>query len=297
MRARLDDAAEVVDGIEGAPVDARPAAVADLRPGEPVGRRATHDERADRVGSRLGSVTLVGAGPGGADLITVRGATALARADVVVHDRLADPALLDLAPPWAERVPVGKAKGSGTAQDVINEVLVDRARRGAQVVRLKGGDPFVFGRGGEEHDAVVAAGIGCTVVPGLSSALAAPGLAGIPLTERGGAASFTVLSGHRVADADHDWGALARSASTLVVLMGASTARDVAARLLDGGCPTGEPVAVVHAAGTPAMRVGRLDLGGLAADGCPFPAPCVIVVGDVARHAIDQRPGALDDRP
>ncbi len=234
----------------------------------------------DRV--RLGTVTLVGAGPGGADLITVRGAAALAAADVVVHDRLADPELLDLAPSRAERIPVGKAKGSGADQCDINAILVDRASAGANVVRLKGGDPFVFGRGTEESDAVTAHGIVCEIVPGLSSALAAPALAGIPLTVRGGAASFTVLSGHRVADADHDWSALARSSSTLVVLMGASTASEIAERLLCEGRPSDEPVAVVHEAGTCRMRTALLDLVTLRRTGCPFDAPSVIVVGDVA---------------
>lgn len=181
---------------------------------------------------RLGRVTLVGAGPGGADLITLRGARALATADVVVYDRLADPELLDLAPHAARRIEVGKAKGWGISQDDINEILVHEARAGAHVVRLKGGDPFVFGRGSEECDALATAGIQCEVVPGVSSALAAPALFGVPLTHRGESASFTVLSGHRVADADHDWSALARSGSTVVVLMAASTAGDVAARLI-----------------------------------------------------------------
>lgn len=231
----------------------------------------------------VGTVTLVGAGPGGSDLITVRGALALAVADVVVHDRLADPELLELAPAHALCVPVGKAKGSGVTQDRINALLTEHALAGSNVVRLKGGDPFVFGRGSEEIEALASVGVGCEVIPGISSALAAPALAGIPLTERGAAASFTVLTGHRVDDRDHDWEALARSSSTLVVLMGASTASEIARRLLGAGRPSGEPVAVVHAAGTPRMDVARLDLETLACDGCPLPAPSVIIIGDVAR--------------
>jgi uroporphyrin-III C-methyltransferase len=137
-------------------------------------------------------VVLVGAGPGGADLITVRGARRLAGADVVVHDRLSDADLLDLVPPAAELVDVGKCKGAGARQEEINAVLVDRARRGLRVVRLKGGDPFVYGRGGEEADALLAAGLEVEVVPGLTSAFAAPALAGIAVTERGGAASVAV---------------------------------------------------------------------------------------------------------
>lgn len=235
-------------------------------------------------------MTLVGAGPGGADLVTVRGAAALGRADVVVHDRLADPALLDLAPATALRIPVGKAKGSGTDQETINRILVEHARQGSYVVRLKGGDPFVFGRGSEEHDAVVAAGLPCEVVPGVSSALAGPALAGIPLTERGVAASFTVFSGHRIADADHDWDALARSGSTLVVLMGASNASDIATRLLAAGRPADEPVALVHRAGHPDTRTEVTTLAGLRADGCPLASPVVIVIGDVASRAVAVTP-------
>ncbi|MEM9711830.1 MAG: uroporphyrinogen-III C-methyltransferase [Actinomycetota bacterium] len=234
---------------------------------------------------RTGRVTLVGAGPGGVDLITVRGAAALAAADVVVHDRLVDPALLDLAPVVAQRIAVGKSKGCGTSQSDINALLVERAATGAHVVRLKGGDPFVFGRGSEERAAVEAAGIPCEVVPGLTSSVAGPALAGVPVTERGVAASFTVLTGHRIADADHDWAALARSGSTLVVLMAASSAREVAERLLVGGRRGDEPVAVVHRAGSDEQRTAALDLATLAADGSPFPAPCVLVIGPVAAHA------------
>ncbi len=243
---------------------------------------------------RSGRVTLVGAGPGGADLVTVRGARALATADVVVYDRLADPALLDLAPVVAERIPVGKAKGSGTPQDDINELLIRKAADGSHVVRLKGGDPFVFGRGSEECKAVTAAGLPCEVVPGVSSSLAAPALAGVPVTERSVAASFTVVSGHRAADEGHDWEALARSGSTLVVLMGATTAPEIASALIDGGRPDDEPVAVVHAAGTDSQRSMHLTLDALRADGCPFPAPCVIVIGPVARTRDVHAAGAAE---
>jgi uroporphyrin-III C-methyltransferase len=231
---------------------------------------------------RPGKVTLVGAGPGGTDLITIRGARALAGADVVVYDRLADASLLDLAPSTAERIPVGKHKGCGVPQDQINDILVAKASAGLDVVRLKGGDPFIFGRGSEECAAVTAAGLNCDVVPGVSSALAAPALLGVPLTERGVSASFTVLSGHRIADADHDWDALARSSATLVVLMGASNANLIARSLIDHGRPPTEPVAIVHAAGTSSQRSTFRTLDELATDGCPFPAPCVIVIGPVA---------------
>ncbi len=229
-----------------------------------------------------GRVTLVGAGPGGVDLITVRGAAALAAADVVVYDRLADPALLDLAPVAARRIPVGKEKGAGTEQEEIHRLLIEHASRGAHVVRLKGGDPFVFGRGAEEREALQRAGFPCEVVPGLSSALAAPSLAGISLTSRGGSASFAVLSGHRVTGADHNWEALARSGATLVVLMGASNAAGIAARLLAAGRSWSEPVAMIHNAGRVDERVACTTLAQLQVSGCPFGAPTVIVIGDAA---------------
>lgn len=262
------------------PPRSRPGSLTGSLPGS-----GTRRDLGDRpVDVAVGTVTLVGAGPGGSDLVTVRGALALAVADVVVYDRLADPELLELAPAGALLVPVGKVKGGGSHQDDINAVLVEHALSGSNVVRLKGGDPFVFGRGHEEIDALASVGVGCEVVPGISSALAAPALAGVPLTERGASASFTVLTGHRIDDTDHDWSALARSSSTLVVLMGASTAPSIADRLVTSGRPADEPVAVVHAAGTPAMKTALVDLGHLIDQGCPCPAPCVIVIGDVARH-------------
>ncbi|MEL6891275.1 MAG: siroheme synthase CysG [Actinomycetota bacterium] len=234
------------------------------------------------VADRNGQVTLVGAGPGGVDLITVRGARALECADVVVYDRLVDPDLLDLAPASAIRVPVGKSKGGGTPQHEINRLLVQHAADGNRVVRLKGGDPFVFGRGAEERDAVVAAGIECEIVPGITSSIAAPELAGIPVTQRGVAASFTVLSGHRADGDEYDWEALARSGTTLIVMMASTTSGDIARRLIRAGRNPSEPVAVVHAAGRPTMRTTRSDLTTIATNGCPLPAPAVVVIGEVA---------------
>ncbi len=241
-----------------------------------------------RTPVRVGTVALVGAGPGGADLITLKGARLLGRADVVVHDRLVDPGLLDLAPVVAERVPVGKSKGGGWTQEEINRVLIEKATQGFNVVRLKGGDPFVFGRGGEEVEAMTEAGIPVEVVPGLSSAVAGATLAGIPLTHRGQSASFTVLSGHRIADHDHDWEPLARSASTLVVLMGVSTAGDIAQRLMEAGRPTDEPVAIVHMAGRAEQQVAVTDLTELARDGSPLASPAIIVVGPVVARMADR---------
>lgn len=232
-----------------------------------------------------GRVTLVGAGPGGADLITIRGAQALAAADVVVYDRLADPDLLALAPVAAERIPMGKAKGTGARQSEINASLIARARAGDHVVRLKGGDPFVFGRGSEEVAALVDAGIRVEVVPGVSSALAAPALAGIPVTDRNCASSFTVVSGHRVDDADLRVPAAASPATTLVVLMAASTADAMARLLLELGWPRETAVAFVHAAGTPGQQSATRRLDEVAEDGCPFGSPSVMVVGPTVQHA------------
>ena len=245
-------------------------------------------------GDLPGRVILVGAGPGGADLITVRGARALAAADVVVYDRLADPELLDLAPPAAERIPVGKSKGAGTTQEDINRILVDRAQAGSTVVRLKGGDPFVFGRGQEEVAAVTAAGLAAEVVPGISSAVSAPALAGISVTDRHHACSFTVLTGHRAGDVPSPERLnAAAGGGTVVVLMAATTAGQMAQDLLVGGRPRREPVAFIHRAGSPEQQVARATLADVAADGCPFPAPTVMVVGKVADQAGTASPSAL----
>ncbi len=172
---------------------------------------------------RVGTVALVGAGPGDPGLMTVRGLELLRRAQVVVYDRLVDPRLLDEAP-RARRIFAGKASGHhALPQEQINALLILHARRGRRVVRLKGGDPFVFGRGGEEAEALAGARIPFEVVPGVSSALAAPAYAGIPVTHRGVASSFTVVTGHGSAPGQGssvDWARLARASDTLVVLMG-----------------------------------------------------------------------------
>ncbi len=243
---------------------------------------------------RTGNVTLVGAGPGGLDQLTLGGARALASADVVVYDRLVDPAILDLAPVVAERIPMGKFKGGGALQADIIDVLIDQAKAGFSVVRLKGGDPFVFGRGMEEVEGLQAADVPVSVVPGVSSALGGPGLAGIPLTHRGVASSFTVLSGHRIEDDDYDWSAIARSADTLVVLMGVSTAASLARRLIGGGRPEHEPVAVLSRCGRPDAEATIGTLGQLASEGARGPSPAIIVIGQVV--ALSDGHGATDIR-
>ena len=232
----------------------------------------------------IGTVHLVGAGPGDPKLITVRGAEVLGRADVVVYDRLASPALLDLAPPAAERIYVGKEPGrSAMPQDEIDALLVERALDGQTVVRLKGGDPFVFGRGGEELLACIEAGVACEVVPGITSAVAAPALAGIPVTHRGIAQSFAVVTGSTAHGDEVDLARVATSTDTLVVLMAAGKLAETCAELIAAGRPSSEPAAIVQWAATPEQRtiVGTLhELPTLAAAARIGP-PATLVVGAV----------------
>jgi uroporphyrin-III C-methyltransferase len=231
---------------------------------------------------RVGTVALVGAGPGDAGLMTVRGLALLRRADVVVYDRLIDPRLLRQAR-RARHVFAGKASGDhALPQAEINALLVHHARRGRRVVRLKGGDPFVFGRGGEEAEALAQAGVRFEVVPGVSSAVAVPAYAGIPLTHRGRAASFAVVTGHDAcAGSGVDWGRLATAVDTLVVLMGASALPRIARTLIANGRAPSTPVAVVRRGTTRGQStlVDRLDR--VAQRGEAIEPPAVIVIGDV----------------
>ena len=228
------------------------------------------------------TVYLVGAGPGDPGLLTRRGAELLARADVVVHDRLSEISLLDLAPAGAERVDVGKSPGAPVAQEEINALLVERGSRGQCVVRLKGGDPFVFGRGGEEAQALADAGVPFEVVPGISAAVAVPAYAGIPVTHRALSTSFTVVTGHsrHAVDDDVDWDALARAADTIVVLMGVAHRAEIAARLQAGGLPASTPVAAVRWGTRPGQRTVRTTLGELGE--VTLEPPVTIVIGKVA---------------
>jgi uroporphyrinogen III methyltransferase / synthase len=228
------------------------------------------------------TVALVGAGPGDPGLLTRRGAELLATADVVIHDRLIGAELLDLAPVGAERIDVGKGPGQSGRQADINELLVAHGRTGRRVVRLKGGDPFVFGRGGEEAEALRRAGVEVEVVPGVSSAFAAPAAAGIPVTHRTVSTSVTVVTGHEGDPSlpGVDWEALGRVDGTLVILMGMGARAAIATRLVAAGRDGSTPVAVVHWGTTERQRVTRTDLAHLAE--VDLPAPAAIVVGAVA---------------
>ena len=206
----------------------------------------------------VGKVYLVGAGPGEPELLTVKGLRLLESADVVVHDRLIDERLLAMANPDAALIDVGKVPGErGRTQANISDLLVREARLGKTVVRLKGGDPFVFGRGGEEAETLADAGVPFEVVPGVTSAVAAPAYAGIPLTHRDYASSFTVVSAS-VADSKggngRDWAALARTPGTLAMLMGWRALGDAAAALIAAGKPADTPAAVISWGRNPTRR-------------------------------------------
>jgi uroporphyrin-III C-methyltransferase / precorrin-2 dehydrogenase / sirohydrochlorin ferrochelatase len=238
-----------------------------------------------------GLVSLVGAGPGDPDLLTLRAVQRLQAADVVVHDRLVSQAVLDYAAPTAERIDVGKTPGGGGAtQAEINVLLVRLGRAAKRVVRLKGGDPFVFGRGGEEALALERAGVAWEMVPGISSALAAPAAAGIPVTHRGLSGSVTIVNGHDMMQ--HDWSALARSGGTLVFLMALENLEAIAAVLLEHGRPKDEPAAIVQWATTPQQRVVVAPLSDLVAAvrATNLEPPAVLVVGPTAALGKALRP-------
>lgn len=243
---------------------------------------------------KAGTVTLVGAGPGDPELLTIKALRRLEAADVVVHDALVGDGVLDLIPSHVELIDVGKRPGRPTPQELISTLLIELARQGRTVVRLKGGDPFVFGRGGEEALELAAAGIDVDVVPGITSSVAAPAAAGIPVTQRGVAASFTVVTGHRrVGEPDADWAALARLADaggTIVILMGVSRRAEIAAALIDGGLDPSTPVAAVFRASTGAERIERVELADLG--DAPLRSPSTIVVGAVAAMDVTAPAGA-----
>ena len=235
-----------------------------------------------------GHVWLVGAGPGDPGLLTVAGLRALQRADVVLYDRLASPELLDEAGPGAELIDVGKAAGDHTlTQEEINALLIEHGSRGKRVVRLKGGDPYVFGRGGEEAIALAEAGVPCTVIPGVTSAIGGLAAGGIPVTHRGVATSFAVITGHEdptKPEQQVHWDRLAKSVDTLVILMGVGRLDGIARALIEGGRPAETPAALVQQATTADQRTATGTLATISerAREEDIRAPALFVVGDVA---------------
>jgi len=237
----------------------------------------------------IGKVYLVGAGPGDPGLITVKGLECLRRAEVIVYDRLVDESILQEASPGAEKIYVGKASSRHTLeQEAINRLLIEKAREGKRIVRLKGGDPFVLGRGGEEAEALVKNGISFEVVPGVSSAVAVPAYAGIPVTHRGVASSFTVVTGHKAVDQSEPgiaWDRLASCGDTLVILMGMKNLTAVVGQLLKHGKPPLTPAAVITEGTTGRQQCVTGTLRDIAEKVKlkNLRPPSVVVIGDVVR--------------
>ena len=239
---------------------------------------------------RPARLAIVGAGPGDPDLLTLKALRALQSADVIVYDRLAGGEILDFARRDAERIFVGKVRGEHTlSQDDINALLAEKARAGARVVRLKGGDPFVFGRGGEERDYLAARGIDVTVVPGITAATAAAASASVPLTHRDITQAVTFVTGHRRPGApDIDWAALASLDHTIVVYMGLANAQQISNQLIVNGMLSTTPVAIIENATLPNEKI-------LAGTAATFPTiarhhelagPALIIIGEVAASAV-----------
>lgn len=232
----------------------------------------------------IGTVHLVGAGPGDPDLLTLRAARLIMHAKLIVHDGLVDPAVLELAKPGTRMISVAKRRAHHTMpQEEINALLVREALAGNTVVRLKGGDPFVFGRGGEEAEACHAAGVPVDVVPGISAAMGAAASAQIPLTHRDDASIVTFVAGQCKGLAEQDWAGLAGKGRTLVIYMGVKTAPQIAEKLMADGLAPDVPVAVVENAARSDMRVLRTALAGLPdlVIRAKVKSPALIIIGDV----------------
>jgi len=234
----------------------------------------------------MGKVFLVGAGPGDPELITLKGKRCLEAADAILYDELANRELLEFAQSDTELIYVGKKPGKHCAdQREIEALLVRHARQGKTVVRLKGGDPFVFGRGGEEALALHAAGIPFEIVPGISSAIAVPAYAGIPVTHRSLASSFAVVTGHKSSGDGIKWGKLAGLVDTLVILMGLHNLDEIMNALLAGGCEPERPVALIQSGTSDEQRVlgGTVATIGALAAKANFRSPALIVVGEAVQ--------------
>jgi uroporphyrin-III C-methyltransferase len=235
-----------------------------------------------------GKIYLVGAGPGDPDLLTLRAARLIAAADVIVHDGLIGDGILDMARSDAELVSVAKQRSRHSVpQDQINRILVREAQAGRLVVRLKGGDPFIFGRGGEEAEEARAAGVDVEVVPGVSAALGAAAEAMLPLTHRDASSAVSFVAGQCKGLAEQDWSGLAGQGRTLVIYMGVATANDIADKLIADGVSPAMPVAVLERGthkGSRAMRTLLADLGGMIGREA-VKSPALIVVGEVVLRA------------
>lgn len=253
---------------------------------------------ADRFGASPGTVHLVGAGPGDPGLLTLRAASLLATADLVLHDQLVSSEILALVDPRAEVQAVGRRceQVVVTHEDVLDR-LIAAGRSGRRVVRLKGGDPVVFGRGGEEAMACVAAGVAVELVPGVTSAIAGPELAGIPVTHRDRARGFLVVTAHTTGGSDVDWAPIAAFPGTVVVLMGHARWAEVTADLIAAGRRPDEPAAAIACASTPGQQVVSGSVASIAEAGRDLPTPAVLVIGDVVSLRDRIRPTDADRSP
>ena len=249
-----------------------------------------------KIAPSLGRVWLVGAGPGDPDLLTLRAARLIMQARIIVHDGLVDPSILAMANPAARLISVAKQRSKHTMpQEEINALLVREALAGNDVIRLKGGDPFIFGRGGEEAEACRAAGVPVEVVPGISAAMGAAAAALLPLTHRNSASIVSFVAGQCKGLTEQDWSGLAGQGRTLVIYMGVATAEAIAEKLIADGLSPAMPVAVIERATRPDMRVLRSSIAGLAALVAEqrVKSPAVIVIGEVAASPEPQELRAL----
>ncbi len=238
-----------------------------------------------------GEVALVGAGPGAADLLTLAAAKLIVNCDVIVFDALVSDEVLNLAAVGTDLIPAGKRGGRpSSSQDDISETLIGLAREGKRVVRLKGGDPFVFGRGGEEIRALAAAGIRFRVIPGITAGVAAPAMAGIPVTDRAVNSSIAFLTGHEAGEASRvDWPALVQAFPVLVFYMGAKNLPQIAHRLMDAGLSGETAVAVMASATLPEEATSIGDLSSAASGELKAASPAIVIVGDVVAGRIAWR--------